>query len=157
TGQPRFVMFPIVSTHAPFVPIAPVKTDWHALTGAGAYTEAERDAALAQPEDWTEPVPQYIGAFRYTFGWLASFLSERASPDLVIVVIGDHQPIGAVTGPGAPWDVPVHVIGRNTRVLERLRARGFVEGLRPADGAIAPMQALTPMLMEAFGGGELPR
>lgn len=156
TGQPRFVMFPIVSTHAPFVPIAPVKTDWGALTGAGAYTQAERDAALAQPEDWTEPVPQYIGAFRYTFGWLASFLAERASPDLVLVVIGDHQPIGAVTGPGAPWDVPVHVIGRNTLVLERLRSAGFVEGLRPADRAIAPMQALTPMLLEAFSDGGRP-
>lgn len=150
-GQPRFVMFPIVSTHAPFVPIAPVKKNWSALTGASAYTETERDAALAQPEDWTEPVSQYIGALRYTFGWLASFLAERASPDLVLVVIGDHQPIGAVTGPGAPWDVPVHVIGRNTLVLERLREQGFAEGLRPPNRAIAPMQALTEMLVEAFG------
>ena len=150
-GQPRFVMFPIVSTHAPFAPIAPVKTDWSALTGAGAYTEAERDAALTQPEDWTEPVPQYIGAFRYTFGWIASFLAERASPDLVLVVIGDHQPIGAVTGPGAPWDVPVHVIGRNSALLARLRLAGFVDGIDPAAGAIGPMHALTPVLLRAFG------
>ena len=151
--KPRFVMFPIVSTHAPFVPVAPVKKDWAALTGPGAYTAAERDAALAQPEDWTQPVPQYIGAFRYTLGWLSSFLAERASPDLVLVVIGDHQPIGAVTGPGAPWDVPVHVISRNALLMERLRAEGFVDGQRPAERPLGPMKALTSVLVKAFGAG----
>lgn len=151
---PRFVMFPIVSTHAPFVPIAPLKPDWNALAEGSAYSEAERAAALAVPEDWTEPVPQYIEAFRYTFGWLSSFVTERADPQLALIVIGDHQPIGAVTGPGAPWDVPVHVITRNTALLERLRAEGFVDGLRPPARALAPMQELTPMLVRAFGERE---
>jgi hypothetical protein len=151
TPGPRFVMYPIVSTHAPFVPVAPFKPDWAALRGAEAFTAAERDAALAAPEDWTQPVPQYIGAFRYTFAWLASFIAERADPDLLLVVIGDHQPIGAVTGPGAPWDVPVHVIGRNSALLARLRLAGFVDGIDPAAGAIGPMHALTPVLLQAFG------
>ena len=148
---PRFVMFPTVSTHAPFAPLAPLVSDWAALAAGTAYTPAEREAALAVPQDWTQPTPQYIAAFRYTLGWLAGFIAERADPDLVLIVIGDHQPIGAVTGPGAPWDVPVHVISRNTELLARLRGEGFVNGLQPPDRPLAPLQALTPLLLRVFG------
>jgi hypothetical protein len=148
---PRFVMFPTVSTHAPFAPLAPLVSDWAALAAGTAYTPAEREAALAVPEDWTQPTPQYIAAFRYTLGWLAGFIAERADPDLVLIVIGDHQPIGAVTGPSAPWDVPVHVVSRNTELQLRLRGEGFVNGLQPPDRPLAPMQALTPLLLRAFG------
>ncbi len=148
---PRFVVFPTVSTHAPFVPIAPFRSDWTALPGPAAYTEAERAAALAAPEDWTHPTPHYIDAFRYTFEWLSSFLAERADPELVLIVIGDHQPIGAVTGPGAPWDVPVHVISRNAELLARLRAGGFVDGLRPPGRPLGPMHELTRLLLRGFG------
>ena len=148
---PRFVMFPTVSTHAPFAPLAPLVSDWAALAAGTAYTPAEREAALAVPEDWTQPTPQYIAAFRYTLGWLSGFIAERADPDLVLIVIGDHQPIGAVTGPGAPWDVPVHVISRNTELLARLRGEGFVNGLQPPDRPLAPLQALTPLLLRVFG------
>ncbi len=148
---PRFVVFPTVSTHAPFVPIAPLRSDWAATLGPAAYSAAELAAALAEPEDWTQPTPHYIAAFRYTFEWLSSFVAERADPELVLIVIGDHQPIGAVTGPGAPWDVPVHVIGRNTELLARLRTGGFVDGLEPPGLPIGPMHEITRLLLRGFG------
>ena len=66
-------------------------------------------------------------------------------------MIGDHQPIGAVTGPGAPWDVPVHVISRNAEFLARLRAGGFVDGLRPPKRPLGPMHELTRLLLRGFG------
>jgi hypothetical protein len=47
--------------------------------------------------------------------------------------------------------VPVHVISRNTELLTRLRGEGFVNGLQPPDRPLAPMQALTPLLLRVFG------
>ncbi len=144
-------MFPTVSSHAPFVPIAPFRSDWAALVGTGAYSEAELARALATPENWTQPTPHYVDALLYTFEWLSSFVAERADPSLVLIVIGDHQPIGAVTGPGAPWDVPVHVVGGNAELLARLRAQGFVDGLRPGARPLGPMHELTQLLVRSFG------
>ena len=148
---PRFIVFPTVSSHAPFVPIAPFRSDWAALVGTGAYSEAELARALATPENWTQPTPHYVDALLYTFEWLSSFVAERADPSLVLIVIGDHQPIGAVTGPGAPWDVPVHVVGGNAELLARLRAQGFVDGLRPGARPLGPMHELTQLLVRSFG------
>jgi hypothetical protein len=69
---------------------------------------------------------------------------------MVLIAIGDHQPPSAVSGRDAPWTVPVHVFGRRGPILDRLVERGFRSGLEPHRPPIAPMHALTPMLLEAF-------
>jgi len=68
----------------------------------------------------------------------------------VIIVIGDHQPPAAVSGRGASWRVPVHVITRGPHILRRLVDHGFTEGLMPQQPAIASMHALLPILLDAF-------
>jgi hypothetical protein len=150
TRQPRLVVFPTMSTHAPFRPLAPYVPDWAAVRGADAYADAASVSARAAPVSWDEPIPAYLATLRYQFDWLSGWLAEHAPRDAVVIVIGDHQPIGTVSGPGANWEVPVHVITRNETVLERLRARGFKAGVLPAGPALGPMRALTPLLVEAF-------
>ena len=148
--QPRLVVFPTMSTHAPFRPLAPYVSDWAAVRSADAYTDAASVSARAAPVSWDEPIPAYLATLRYQFDWLSGWLAEHAPRDAVVIVIGDHQPIGTVSGPNANWEVPVHVITRNETVLERLRARGFKTGVRPAGPALGPMRALTPLLVETF-------
>lgn len=150
THKPRLVLFPTVTTHAPFRPVPPYVDDWARIVRPDGYTPAEVSAALAQPGDWTAPTPAYIESFRYKFEWLAQYLLKRADSELVIVLIGDHQPIGAVTGPGAPWDVPVHVISRNPLLTARLEATGFVRGLEPPETALGAMSELTSILAGQF-------
>ncbi|MDX5409142.1 MAG: hypothetical protein LPJ94_02845 [Thauera sp.] len=149
--RPRLVVFPTISTHAPFRPLAPYVEDWGELHAGQPYAGAEAVAARAAPVSWEQPIPAYLAAMRYQFDWLAGWLKGHAPPDAVLIVIGDHQPIGTVTGPGADWDVPVHVITRNETLLARLVARGFVHGLVPQRPALGPMRAMTPLLIEAFG------
>ncbi len=147
---PRLVVFPTVTTHAPFRPVPPYVDDWARVTRPDGYTPAEIAAAIARPGDWTAPTAAYIESLRYKFEWIAHFLLQRADPDLVIILIGDHQPIGAVTGPGAPWDVPVHVISNNPVLGARLEAAGFVRGLEPPRTALGAMHELTTTLAEQF-------
>jgi hypothetical protein len=51
---------------------------------------------------------------------LGGYLRLRADRDFVMVIVGDHQPPAMVSGEGATWDVPVHVITNRTQVLDRL-------------------------------------
>lgn len=149
---PRFIVFPTLASHAPFRPLPPYVEDWERLARADAYTPAQVAQALAQPVSWLEPVPAYLESLAYTFQWLGDYLDGRAPRKLVTIVIGDHQPMASVSGQGASWDVPVHVITDDRQLLHRLEARGFTPGLLPAEPSAGPMQALAPLLRDTFEG-----
>ena len=70
---------------------------------------------------------------------------------MIQVIVGDHQPPAMVSGEGATWDVPVHVITNRGQVLDRLLQRGFREGLRPSGPSAIKIHALLPVLLDAFG------
>jgi len=56
-----------------------------------------------------------------------------------------------VSGQGAPWYVPMHVITKEPTILGGLTRRGFVHGLAPTQTPVARMHELTSILLEAFG------
>ena len=68
-----------------------------------------------------------------------------------MILIGDHQPPALVSGEEASWNVPIHVVTNRQRLLEKLQARHFVEGLDPRGPVVARMDTLLPILLEAFG------
>jgi hypothetical protein len=157
--SPRFAVFATTSTHAPFQPIAPFVADWGRLTRPDAYTPAQAAAALAAPLSVMQPLPPYLDSLRYQFAWLADYLQQLAPRPLVMVIVGDHQAPALVSGPGASWDVPVHVVSDDPALLQRLLGSGFVPGLAPPAQALGPMHWLTRVLLKAFdapGAGETP-
>jgi hypothetical protein len=107
--------------------------------------------AYARQPDWTHFAPGYVDAVSYTYNTLSGYLRRHADRDFVMILLGDHQPAAAVSGEGASWSVPVHVIASRSEILDRLVARGFRDGLTPARPALAPMNALLPVLLDAFG------
>ena len=147
---PVFAVMPTISTHAPFGPTAPYQPDWRRVLSEQPYADADAAAALADKPDLLDMGPSYVDAVAYTFASLGGYLRLRADRDFVLIVLGDHQPAAAVSGEGARWDVPVHVIASRPLILERLRARGFVDGLTPLPASIAPMHTLLDTLLEAF-------
>ncbi|VTU39353.1 Phosphoglycerol transferase, alkaline phosphatase superfamily [Variovorax sp. PBS-H4] len=152
---PRFIVFPTLASHAPFGPLAPYVTDWDKLTGHEAYTPADVAQSLAAPISWQAPVPAYLASLAYTFQWLGDYLEHRAPRRLLTIVIGDHQPLASVSGTGASWDVPVHIISADAGLLRSFEAHGFRPGLLPAPGpAPIRMHALTPMLLSIFDGSQ---
>ena len=152
---PVFVVFPTSTTHAPFGPVPPYQPAWPRVLTKDAYDEADVERAMAVSPDLTNLRPSYTRAMAYEYDSLAGYLREQAD-DLLMVVIGDHQPPAAVSGRDAPWHVPVHVIGSRPHVLDRLRRRGFRPGLEPGRPSIGAMHQLAPMLLDAFDepGGE---
>ena len=150
---PLFVVFPTSTTHAPFGPVAPYQPDWSRMLTTHAYDQADVDRAMASVPDLTNLGPAYVRAMAYEYESLAGYLRKQVD-DPLLIVIGDHQPPAAVSGKGAPWRVPVHVIGRQRAVLHRLLAHGFKPGLEPQRPAIGGMYALVPILLDAFDASD---
>ncbi|MFO1425883.1 MAG: CDP-alcohol phosphatidyltransferase family protein [Steroidobacteraceae bacterium] len=149
--RPRFVMFPTISSHMPFRPTPPYQPDWTRMTGARPYGR-EAEAALAGGPDWNDLAPAYAGALAYTLDTLAGYLLRHAGEPLVMIVIGDHQPPAVVSGEGADWLVPVHVIADHAAPLAALRAAGFAAGPQAPARRLAAMHELTPLLLRALAG-----
>jgi hypothetical protein len=153
---PLFVFFPTISTHIPFTPVPPYQPDWSRMLTPNPYDEGELKRAYLQEPDWMNLGPSYANSLSYAYRTFAGYLRLPAPRDYVMILIGDHQPAAAVSGQGASWDVPVHVITSRKPVLDRLVAHGFRRGLTPARPALGPMQALTPMLLDVLGNREAP-
>lgn len=149
--RPRFVFFPTTSTHAPFAPTAPYQPDWPRLLSADPYAAADVTRELALVPDYLDLAPSYAHAVDYGLASIGGYLRQHPDRDLVLVLIGDHQPAAAVAGEGASWDVPVHVVASRPAVLDGLRARGFRTGVTPERRSLGPMHALLPMLLSSFG------
>jgi len=81
----------------------------------------------------------------------ANTIAKASIFGAVFVILGDHQPAAAVSGEGASWDVPVHVIASRQAVLDQFVAQGFHPGVTPSRPALGPMHRLTPILLDAFG------
>jgi hypothetical protein len=152
--RPVFLFFPTITTHAPFTPAPPYQPDWSRVLRADAYDEAALQLAWSDQPDWSNLGPSYVQALAYAHATLGGYLRLRADRDLVVILLGDHQPPGLVSGAGASWNVPVHVIARRGEVLERLRKHRFREGLAPPDYTAARMDTLLPVLLDAFGDVE---
>jgi len=150
--RPLFVFFPTISTHAPFTPAPPYQKDWVRVLTKNPYDTADLDRAWSEQPDWTNLGPSYVQSLIYTYETFGGYLRLRADRDLVMILIGDHQPPALVSGADASWDVPVHVIaGARHALLDRLRRHGFHEGLAPPHPTTGGMDALLPILLDAFG------
>jgi hypothetical protein len=148
---PVFVFFPTISTHIPFRPTPPYQPDWARLLTQHPFDDAAAAASIAQSPDWTSLGVPYAESFVYTLDYLAGYLRARPDADFVLVLVGDHQPAASVTGVGASWDVPVHVITRRGAVTGALRAAGFVQGLDLSSAArVGSLADLTSVLLGAF-------
>ena len=151
----RFTFFPSITSHMPFHPVPPYLPDWKKILIEKPFDEAQMAAVNAQKEDWFNLRAGYTGMMDYNYQWLAGYLAQPRAREALFIVLGDHQPAGVVTGPGATWDVPVHVISSNPALLQRFVAQGFRPGLEPAEPRLGTLFDLTRILLSIFDSGGL--
>ena len=89
-----------------------------------------------------------IGSLRALF----SFVARYGERNLVLVVLGDHQPSRVVNGYRPGHDVPISVIARDPAVLRRIAGWGWSDGMRPDTSApVWQMSAFRNRFLAAFG------
>jgi len=141
----------LISSHAPWTPIPPV-LDWGDIGDGSVFTPDARsgDPPAVVWRDAERVRAQYLKAVDYALANLASYVATFARDDLVLVVVGDHQPAPLVTGEGAGFEVPMHVIAA-PEVLASIDDWGWSAGMLPAaDVAAWPMAAFRDRFVEAF-------
>jgi hypothetical protein len=134
----------------PFRPTPPLQADWSRVLSATPFDVADVRHSITETPQWTNMGASYADSVRYAFEVLASYLRHRPGERFVLIVLGDHQPAANVSGEGASWDVPVHIVSDRPDVLASLEAHGFMPGITPPNRASGPMNELGPTLLDAF-------
>nr|WP_235033089.1 sulfatase [Streptomyces sp. WAC05374] len=143
----------LTSSHNPWAPV-PTMLDWDAL-GDGSVYEAVKRAGKDPKEVWKDPArvrEEYRRAIAYSLDSLISYVEKYGDDDTVLVFLGDHQPVPAVTRDRHGRDVPVTVVARDPAVLDRISDWGWQRGLRPApDAPVWRMDAFRDRFLTAYG------
>jgi hypothetical protein len=93
----------------------------------------------------------YGQSIEYSLETLISFVETYGDDNLVLVVLGDHQPATIVSGPGASHDVPITIISRDRAVMDRIAGWGWQDGMRPDPGApVSRMDVFRDRFLAAF-------
>ncbi len=70
----------------------------------------------------------------------------------MLVFLGDHQPSPVIVGKRASRDVPITIVAKDPKVLERVNGWGWTDGLKPGPGApVWRMDAFRDRFLTAFG------
>jgi hypothetical protein len=155
-APPRFLFFPTITSHLPFGPVPPYQADWQRLLTPDPYGAEATERLRTAYVDWLDMLPNYVGMFDYTYRWLGGYLQRPEGRESVQLWVGDHQPAASVSGEGASWDVPVHIVTRDPELLARFVALGFRRGLEPSRPVLGGMHDLTGLLLQAFAAAPLP-
>ena len=153
-SPPRLLFFPSITSHLPFHPVPPYLSDAALALRDNPFSAVQMADMAQQKEQWFNMRPAYAEMMRYNHLWVGEWIAQPRVRDAVFVVMGDHQPPANVTGPGASWDVPIHIISSKPELLAHFKARGFVAGLTPGPATAGSLFDLTPMLMST---GQAPR
>ncbi len=143
----------LVSSHVPWAPL-PRLVPWDEI-GDGSLYRAQIAGAPSAKQVWRSQAGierAYGQSIEYSLGSIISFAEEYGDDDLVLVVLGDHQPGPTVSGEDAGHDVPISIIARDPAVLAAIDGWGWDAGLRPSPGAtVWPMEAFRDRFVAAFG------
>ena len=94
----------------------------------------------------------YGQSIEYSLNALVSFVQHYGRKNLVLVVLGDHQPSKIITGEDPSHDVPISIIAHDPAVLGKIAPWGWSTGLRPRSQApVWPMDAFRDRFFSAFG------
>ena len=153
--RPVFAEVDMVSSHAPWTRI-PELIDWNDVGNGSVFNSMPVDqvstATLWGDHDRVRGA--YGKSIEYSLNALFSFVQRYGNDDLVLVVLGDHQPSTIVTGlhPELSHDVPVSVIAHDPAVLDQIAGWGWDDGLRPGPQApVWPMSDFRDRFLTAFG------
>ena len=151
TDAPLFVEYNLVSGHMPWNHQAPIVEDWEKI-GDGALYRAMK--GINFNTDWSNlrhAHQAYLTAMLYDLEVLRQYIEKFVKDDTLLIILGDHQPVGEVTGFTESRGAPIHIVSKNPRFIEKFVARGYKRGMRAENRAPYPgMETFMPHFIEDF-------
>ena len=143
---PLFAEVDLVSSHEPWTQVPPLIA-WNRVGDGSIFRSLPVDMAGAE-----DAQQGYGRSIEYTLRTLFSYVEHYGRKNLVLVVLGDHQPATVVSGQGASHNVPVSVIAHDPGVMRRIAGWHWAAGMRPSAGSPTwPMSAFRNRFLDAFG------
>ena len=143
----------LVSSHWPWAPL-PQMVDW-ADVGDGSIFNGMPEAGQSPDvisQDQEQVRAAYGQSIQYSIGALISFVQTYGNDNLVLIMLGDHEPASSVSGEGTTHDVPISIIAHDPAVLDRINSWGWQDGLRPGPQApVWPMEDFRDRFLTAYG------
>jgi hypothetical protein len=150
--RPVMAEIDLVSSHTPWAPL-PRMVDWNAVGDGSIYDPmpAQGQTPTAVWRDANQVRAAYGRSIQYSLTTLISFMQHTTDPNLVLVLLGDHQPATIVSGQNASHDVPITIIARDPAVTDRIAGWGWQDGLLPhPDAPVWPMEAFRDRFLTAY-------
>lgn len=150
--RPVMAEIDLITSHAPWSR-TPRLVDQGAV-GDGSVFDGMPEQLPSESDIWParERVRAAYGdAVEYSLRAVVRFLATYGEDDLVVVLLGDHQPSTIVSGGDAGRDVPVSVIAQDPAVLRRISGWSWDRGLRPGpDAPVWRMDAFRDRFVAAY-------
>jgi phosphatidylglycerophosphate synthase len=144
----------LVSSHTPWTPLPHMVPPGE--VGDGSIFDgmpAQGQAPSVVWRDRRQVQASYGRSVQYSLNALVSFVRTAHDDNLVLVVLGDHQPAKIVSGEHANHDVPISIIAHDPSVLDRISAWGWQDGLHPSTTVpVWPMDAFRNRFLNAYDG-----
>ena len=158
-SKPLMSLVILTSSHQPWAPI-PKMVPWNDL-GDGSVFKSIHDAGK-KPSDIITSSPksqaEYGKSVQYSVTALTEWLERYGNDNTVLVFLGDHQPIARVSGNHASRDVPISIVAKDPKVLDKISDWGWTDGLRPAHNApVWKMSAFRDKFLTAYGSTPHPK
>ena len=151
---PVFAEVDLISSHAPWTRI-PQLIAWDDVGDGSIFDRipAEESTQAALFGDAARARAAYGHSIEYSMRTIFSFVQRYGDDNLVLVVLGDHQPATLVTGHDDPsHDVPISVIAHDPKVMRRIAGWSWQDGVLPSPRApVWPMSAFRDRFLTAFG------
>src|SRR5947209_1615272 len=133
--RPLFAEVDTVSSHMPWNRI-PRQVPWGQVRNGSIFN---RVRMYSEPDSFwwhsNQVKAAYARSLEYSLSVLISFVQHYGNKNLVLVVVGDEQPLPVVSGQGASHDVPISIIARDPAVMKRIGGWGWDAGLLPSPHA----------------------
>ncbi|MEU9285854.1 sulfatase-like hydrolase/transferase [Streptomyces sp. NPDC048275] len=143
----------LTSSHQPWAPIP--ETVPQDQVGDGSIYNAIQKAGKDPADiltDATKSKEEYGKSIQYSVTSLIDYLVKYGNDDTVLVFLGDHQPISRVSGNNASRDVPVSIVAKDPKVLDKIADWGWTDGLQPEHNApVWKMSDFRDRFLTAYG------
>ena len=148
---PLFAEVDLISSHAPWTRIPPL-ISWDDVGDGSIFDRLPARESAGLFGDAEEASAAYAHSIEYSLKTVVSFVRRYGDDDLVLVVLGDHQPATMITGEDASHDVPVSVIAHDPKVIDQIAHWRWQDGVSPSPrAAVWPMAAFRDRFLTAFG------
>ena len=149
--RPLFAEVDTVSSHMPWNRI-PQQIPWSEVGNGSIYNRIPMDHETGA--FWSNPTrvqAAYGRSIVYSLSTLFSFVKHDDDKNLVMIMLGDHQPLPIVSGHHSNHDVPISIIAHDPAVLKQIGSWGWNAGLQPRSNApVWPMSSFRNNFLSAF-------